>query len=256
MTTHEGMRVLVTAGAGGIGRSIAKALASAGATVHVCDVDLAGLKQLSDEEPRISTSVCDVADHAAVLRMVEHAAVTLGGLDVLVNNAGIAGATASVADLKPEDWEQVLRVNLTGTFLVTQAAIPHLKASAMGSILVISSLAGRFGYANRSAYSASKWGLLGLTKTLSRELGEFGICVNAILPGAVDGPRLQQVLTGRAQITGRSLEQEAAGALANQSLKQFVRPSDIAALAVFLTSAGARAISGQALGVDGDSQMI
>jgi NAD(P)-dependent dehydrogenase (short-subunit alcohol dehydrogenase family) len=256
MTTHKGLRVLVTAGAGGIGRSIAKALAGVGATVHVCDVDLDGLQQLSDEEPGISTSVCDVADHTAVLRMVEHAAATLGGLDVLVNNAGIAGATASVADLRPEDWEQVLRVNLTGTFLVTQAAIPHLKASAMGSIVVISSLAGRFGYANRSAYSASKWGLLGLTKTLSRELGEFGICVNAILPGAVDGPRLQQVLAGRAQITGRSLEQEEAGALANQSLKQFVRSDDIAALAVFLTSSGARAISGQALCVDGDSQMI
>jgi NAD(P)-dependent dehydrogenase (short-subunit alcohol dehydrogenase family) len=137
---------------------------------------------------------------------------------------------------------------------VTQAAIAHLKRSPAASIIVMSSLAGRFGYPNRSPYSTTKWGLIGFTKTLSRELGEFGIRVNAILPGAVEGPRLQQVFAGRASVSGRSAAQEEAAALANQSLKRFVDPADIAAMAVFLASDAGRSISGQMLSIDGDSQ--
>ena len=156
--------------------------------------------------------------------------------------------------MDPQAWEAVLRVNLTGTFTVTQLAIPHLKQSDSGAILVMSSLAGRFGYPNRSPYSTTKWGLIGFTKTLSRELGEFGIRVNAILPGAVEGPRLQQVFQGRAAVSGRTLEQEEAAALANQSIQHFVDPADIAALAVFLASDAARSISGQMIPIDGDSQ--
>jgi NAD(P)-dependent dehydrogenase (short-subunit alcohol dehydrogenase family) len=254
MTTANGQRVLVTAGAGGIGRSIATAFASAGARVHACDIDAQALNDLRAQVPGITTSVCDVADRGAVQRMVEEATDALGGLDVLVNNAGIAGPAASVADMDPEAWEAVLRINLTGTFSVTQAAIPHLKKSAAGSIVVMSSLAGRFGYPNRSPYATTKWGLIGFTKTLSRELGEFGIRVNAILPGAVDGPRLRQVFEGRASITGRSVAEEEAAALANQSIQRFVDPADIAALVVFLASGAARSISGQMIPIDGDSQ--
>ena len=254
MSTLNGKRALVTAGAGGIGRAIAQALAAAGAKVYVCDVDEAALQQLSAALPEVATGVCDVSDRGAVQRMMEDATTTLGGLDVLVNNAGIAGPAASVAELDPEAWEAVLRVNLTGTFMVTQAAIPHLLRSTSGSIVVMSSLAGRFGYPNRSAYATTKWGLIGFTKTLSRELGEFGIRVNAILPGAVDGPRLQQVFAGRASVSGRTPGQEQEAALANQSIKHFVDPADIAALAVFLASDAGRSISGQMIPIDGDSQ--
>lgn len=254
MTTHKAQRVLITAGAGGIGRAMATAFAAAGARVHVCDIDEPALNALRVQLPGVSTSVCDIADRAAVQGMVREAAAVLGGLDVLVNNAGIAGPTASVEDMDPDAWDTVLRVNLTGTFTVTQAAIPYLKQSAAGSIVVMSSLAGRFGYPNRSPYATTKWGLIGFTKTLSRELGEFGIRVNAILPGAVEGPRIQQVLEGRAAASGRSVAQEEAAALANQSLKRFVDPADIAALAVFLASDAGRSISGQMLPIDGDSQ--
>ena len=254
MTTPPTQRVLITAGAGGIGRAIATAFAEAGAKVHVCDIDESALAALRAQLPGVGTSVCDIADRVAVLAMVQEAAAALGGLDVLVNNAGIAGPTASVETLDPDAWDAVLRVNLTGTFSVTQAAIPHLKQSPAGSIIVMSSLAGRGGYPNRSAYSTTKWGLIGFTKTLSRELGEFGIRVNAILPGAVDGPRIQQVLAGRAAVSGRSIEQEEAAALANQSIKHFVDPADIAAMAVFLASKAGRSISGQLLPIDGDSQ--
>jgi len=254
MTTNNVQRVLVTAGAGGIGRAIAMAFVSAGARVHVCDIDASALDALRAQQPGISTSVCDIADRVAVQAMVQQATDTLGGLDVLVNNAGIAGPAASVEDMDPQAWEAVLRVNLTGTFTVTQAAIAHLKRSPAASIIVMSSLAGRFGYPNRSPYSTTKWGLIGFTKTLSRELGEFGIRVNAILPGAVEGPRLQQVFAGRASVSGRSAAQEEAAALANQSLKRFVDPADIAAMAVFLASDAGRSISGQMLSIDGDSQ--
>jgi NAD(P)-dependent dehydrogenase (short-subunit alcohol dehydrogenase family) len=247
-------RVLITAAAGGIGRAIAEAFQDAGAMVFACDIDAAALAELRVQRPGTTTAVCDVADPGAVRQMMAEAAAALGGLDVLVNNAGIAGPTASVAELDLAAWESVLRVNLTGTFLVTQAAIPHLKRSAAGSIIVMSSLAGRFGYPNRSPYATTKWGLIGLTKTLSRELGAFGIRVNALLPGAVQGARIEQVLAGRAAASGRTLDQERAAALANQSIQRFVDPADIAAMAVFLASDAAKSISGQAISLDGDSQ--
>ncbi|SAL02275.1 3-ketoacyl-ACP reductase [Caballeronia calidae] len=254
MTISTTQRVLVTAGASGIGHAITEAFVSAGAKVFVCDIDEAALQRLQEQMPGVVTSVCDIGDRAAAARMVDDAAAALGGIDVLVNNAGIAGPAASVADMDTDAWESVLRVNLTGTFIVTQHAIPHLKQSDAGTIVIMSSLAGRFGYPNRSPYAVTKWGLVGFAKTLARELGEFGVRVNAILPGAVKGPRMQRVLEGRASVSGRSVAEEEASALANQSIKRFVDPADIAALAVFLASSAGRSISGQIIPIDGDSQ--
>lgn len=247
-------RVLVTAGAAGIGRAIAQAFAAGGARVHVCDLDRAALAALSGQIAGVTTSECDIGDRAAVERMVADASAALGGIDVRVNNAGVAGPTAPVDAMDPDAWDAVLRVNLTGTFNVTRHAIPHLKRSGAGVILVMSSLAGRFGYPSRSPYATTKWGLIGFTKTLSRELGEFGIRVNALLPGAVEGPRLQRVFEGRAAASGRSVADEQNAAMANQSIKRFVAPEDIAALAVFLASDSGRSISGQMIPIDGDSQ--
>jgi NAD(P)-dependent dehydrogenase (short-subunit alcohol dehydrogenase family) len=258
MSTQEAnpnlQRVLVTAGATGIGRAIAQAFVASGAKVHVCDINEAALASLHSAMTGVTTSQCDIGNRADVQRMVAEAASSLGGLDVLVNNAGISGPTASVENMDPDAWEAVMNVNLTGTFNVTRRAIPHMKGSRQGSILIMSSLAGRFGYPNRSPYATTKWGLIGFTKTLSRELGDFGIRVNAILPGAVDGARMESVLEGRAVANGRSIAEERAAALANQSLKRFVAPEDIAALAVFLASNAGRSISGQILPIDGDSQ--
>jgi NAD(P)-dependent dehydrogenase (short-subunit alcohol dehydrogenase family) len=186
--------------------------------------------------------------------MVPRGVDALGGLDVLVNNAGIAGPTAPLEDIAPDEWDEVVRVNLTGMFDVTRLAIPHLKQSPAGVIVNISSMAGRFGYANRSPYAATKWGIIGLTKTLSIELGRYGIRANAILPGAVEGPRLRRVFEGRARVSGRSLDEVEHAALANQSLKSLVDPRDVAALAVFLASDAGKSISGQMLPIDGDRQ--
>jgi NAD(P)-dependent dehydrogenase (short-subunit alcohol dehydrogenase family) len=247
-------RVLVTAGASGIGREIVRAFYQGGAAVFVCDVDTSALSELERELPGVRTATCDVGNRADIERMMVAGVAALGGLDVLVNNAGIAGPTATVEHYDPAAWDTVMRVNLTGTFDVTRLAIPHLKRSDAGVIINMSSVAGRFGYANRSAYSASKWGIIGFTKTLAIELGEFGIRANAILPGAVAGQRIERVFEGRAQVSGQTVEQVKANAMASQSIKGLVDPRDIAALAVFLASDSAKAISGQILPIDNDRQ--
>jgi NAD(P)-dependent dehydrogenase (short-subunit alcohol dehydrogenase family) len=247
-------KVLVTAGAAGIGLAIVKAFHATGARVYACDIDAEGLARASALLPGLLTHVCDIGDRDAIATMVADAAARLGGLDVLVNNAGIGGPTRSVQELDPSDWDKVLKVNLTGTFDVTRHAIPHLISSARGAVINMSSAAGRFGYANRSPYSASKWALIGFTKTLSMELGQHGICVNAIAPGAVAGERAERVFQGRAQASGMSIEEVKRAAMAGQSLKALVDPADIAQLAVFLASDAAKSISGQVLPIDGDMQ--
>jgi NAD(P)-dependent dehydrogenase (short-subunit alcohol dehydrogenase family) len=246
-------RVLVTAGAGGIGLAIARAFVATGAQVFVADIDQPALASLAKESPNLHCSVCDLSERGQIERMVPEAIAALGGLDVLVNNAGIGGPTSPVADFDPEAWEAVMRVNLGCTFNVTRLAIPHLKQSKSASIIVMSSAAGRFGYANRSAYSTSKWGLIGFTKTLALELGAFGIRANAILPAAVAGPRMERVLEGRAKLSGRTVEEERLAGLAMQSIKSFVEPTDVAALAVFLASDAGRTISGQMLPIDNNT---
>jgi len=250
----EHQNVLVTAGASGIGREIARAFAASGARVFVSDIDRAGLDALAAEISGLATAVCDIASRSDVASMVTRAAATLGGIDVLVNNAGIPGPTAAVEDVDMDEWERVVDVNLNGTFNVSRLAIPHLKRSAAGSIIMMSSVAGRFGYPHRAAYSTTKWGLIGLTKTLSIELGEHGIRVNAIAPGAVGGPRLERVLEGRAMQSGQSIETVAEAAFYAQSIKGPVDARDVAALAVFLASSSAKMISGATLPIDGDRQ--
>ncbi len=247
-------RVLITAGANGIGRTIVERFLADGARVFVCDVDGAALDRLKAAHPAASTQVCNLLERDTIAPMVARAVAELGGLDVLVNNAGIGGATAPAHELAPEDWDQVMAINLDATFLVTRAAIPALKAAGGGSIIVLSSVAGRFGYPNRIAYATSKWGLIGFTKTLSIELGGDNIRVNALLPGAVDGERFQGVLEGRARVAGRSVEVMLDEALANQSLKHLVDPRHVADLAAFLASPSGRSISGQALSMDCDMQ--
>jgi NAD(P)-dependent dehydrogenase (short-subunit alcohol dehydrogenase family) len=247
-------KVLVTAGASGIGKEIAAAFLSAGDSVYTCDINQAALDAAAHELPGLKTRLCDVGDRKQIESMMADAVSQLGGIDILVNNAGISGPTAPVQDVDPDQWEAVLKVDLTGTFLVTKAAIPHLIASSHGVIVIMSSAAGRFGYPNRSPYSTVKWGLIGFMKTLSMELGIHNIRANAILPGAVDGERIQKVFEGRAKATGRSIDEIKAEAMSNQSLQYLVDPKDIAALAVFLASDAAKSISGQTMSIDGDMQ--
>jgi NAD(P)-dependent dehydrogenase (short-subunit alcohol dehydrogenase family) len=247
-------RVLITAGAAGIGREFARAFTAEGAEVFVCDIDDKALAEIAKEIPGLILSRCDMAKRAEIERMVPEAVAALGGLDVLINNAGIAGLTLPVDEYPPDDWDKVVAVNLTAMFDVCRLAIPHLKRSKAASIINMSSIAGRYGFIHRSPYAATKWGVIGLTKTLAMELGPHGIRANAIAPGAVAGERIKRVFAGRAQISGRSLDEVRAEAMAAQSIKDMVDPKDIAQLAVFLASDAAKSISGQVLPIDNDRQ--
>ena len=252
----HGLRVLVTAGASGIGLATARAFAREGARVFVCDVDQAALGALAGTDPTIGQQVCDVADPAAVARLVANAATALGGLDALVNNAGIAGPTAACEDVALADWERTIAVNLTGQFLCARSAIPLLKQSDNPSIANLSSAAGRFGFPLRTPYAAAKWGVIGLTKSLAIELGGFGVRVNAICPGSVAGPRIDGVFARKATARGVTPEIVRDEALAKTSLRRLVSADDIANAIVFLASPAGANISGQALPVDADTHAL
>ena len=251
----DGQRAVVTAGAQGIGRAITEALVQQGAEVHVCDIDIGALKDVQAALPGVTTSLTDVADEAQVLAMFELVRQRWGALDILVNNAGIAGPTAAIEDTTLAAWQQTIDVNLTGGFLCTRSAVPLMKPGG-GSIVNISSAAGRFGFPLRTPYSASKFGVIGLTQTWAMELGPSGIRVNAILPGIVQGPRQDRVLSAKAESFGITLEAMRVRALERVSLRRMVNAQDIAAQIVFICSPAGANISGQSLSVDGNVETL
>ena len=251
-----GQRALVTAGASGIGRAIVAALLAAGARVHLCDVDEAALGEVAAALPGVTTTRADVADEADVDRLFAAARAALGGLDVLVNNAGIAGPTAPIEEVDPADWRRCLEVDLTGQFLCARLAVPMLKAAGGGAIVNLSSAAGRLGYAFRTPYAAAKWGVIGLTQSLAKELGPHNISVNAILPGIVAGPRIERVIQARADQLGLSYDQMEQQYLEKVSLRRMVTAQEVAGMVVYLVSPLGRAVSGQSLGVCGNVETI
>jgi NAD(P)-dependent dehydrogenase (short-subunit alcohol dehydrogenase family) len=251
-----GQRVLITAGAGGIGLAIARRLAAHGARIFVCDVDDAALAAFGRDFPLAGRIKADVAEEADVDRMFEAVEETLGGLDALVNNAGIAGPTGGVEEIDPADWRRCLEVCLTGQFLCARRAVPMLKAAGGGSIVSMSSAAGRHGYAFRTPYASAKFGVIGFTESLAKELGPANIRVNAILPGIVEGPRMAGVIRARAAqlgITDAEMERQY---LAKVSLRRMVSADDVAAVVAFLLSSAGRNISGQSIGVDGNIEAL
>ncbi len=247
-------RVLITAGANGIGQATARCFAAAGARVHICDIDASALAKAVAGSERVTGTLADVSKPDDVSKLFADVEAQFGGLDVLVNNAGVSGPTAPVAEFDFAAWQAVMDVNLNGTFMVTQQAIPLLKRSDQGSIIIMSSVAGRYGYGNRSAYATSKWGLVGFAKTLALELGPHNITCNSIHPGAVEGERIARVFEGRAALSGRSVQEERELGMENQSIKRFADPADIAELIRFLSGPHARTISGQVFPIDGDSK--
>ncbi len=247
----ENQRVIITAATAGIGRRTAESFLAAGARVHVCDVDESALKALKTARPAIGATVADVADAAQVDRLFDEALANLGGLDVMVNNAGIAGPTGNVEDVTPADWRRTLAVNLDGTYLCCRRAVPVLKKNRSGAIINLSSTAGIFGFARRTPYAAAKWAIVGLTKSLALELGPLGIRVNAICPGAVEGDRIERVIAAEAAASGRPEKQVRIDMVRYSAMKTFVGPQDIANMILFLASSAGARISGQALAVDG-----
>lgn len=244
-------RVLVTGGADGIGRAMATAFAAAGYHVWVTDVNAAALETCPADWRAEKVDVADAAGMAALFGRIE---AGWGGLDVVCANAGIAGPTAPVGDVGWDDWRACVDVTLGGAFLTAKHASRLMQAQGHGAIVFTSSTAGQHGYPNRSPYSAAKWGVIGLMKTLAMELGPQGIRANAITPGAVEGPRMDGVIAREAAAKGMTEEAVRAGYTMGTSLRCFVRAEDVAALAVFLGSDAAERISGQVIAVDGHTE--
>ncbi|HIH2751909.1 SDR family oxidoreductase [Burkholderia aenigmatica] len=259
---YDGLRVLVTGGASGIGLEIADAFAECGARVHVCDASQAAIAALADRPPRaravaIGATLADVSDPAAVEQVFADVSARLGGLDVLVNNAGIAGPTGGIDEIDPVQWEQTVAINLTAQFQFARRAVPLLRDSKHGgAIIALSSVAGRLGYAFRTPYAATKWAVVGLVKSLAIELGPLGIRVNAIQPGIVRGPRMRRVIEARAQQLGVSYDEMEKRYLEKISLRRMTDPAEIAATALFLCSPGGHGITGQAISVCGNVEVL
>jgi NAD(P)-dependent dehydrogenase (short-subunit alcohol dehydrogenase family) len=250
----ERQRVMVTAAGSGIGRAIARAFADAGATVHICDIDEALLQLATADYPEIAAECLDVTDEVALESWFDDVLEDLGGLDVLVNNAGIAGPTAAVEDMDYDAWQRCMAVCLDSQFLACRRAVPVMKDQGAGSIINISSTAGFYGLPYRTPYAAAKWGVIGFTKSLAAEVGRWNIRVNAICPGAVEGARMDRVIAAEAQVAGRSCDLVRADYTEGVSLKRFVKPEEIAAMALFLASPAASMVSGQAIAVDGHTE--
>ena len=177
-----------------------------------------------------------------------------GGVDVLVNNAGIAGPTALVEDVDPEAWRDCLAVGLDSHFLLARAVVPHLKRQRSGAIVTISSTAGLYGYGMRTPYAAAKWAVIGFTKSLAVELGPYGVRANVVAPGSVEGPRMGRVIEAEAAqrgVSDRAVEREY---VEGQSIPRFAQPTEIAEVCAFLASPSASMVNGQVIAVDGHTE--
>jgi NAD(P)-dependent dehydrogenase (short-subunit alcohol dehydrogenase family) len=249
-------RVLVTAGASGIGRAIADLFLDQGAQVHICDVSDTFLADFRSTHPKAGCTKADVSSDSEVKHLFDEIEKSLGGLDILVNNAGIAGPTGGVDEISSEEWRRTLDICLTGQYLCAHHAVPMLKQAGGGAIINLSSAAGRFGYAFRSPYAAAKWGVIGFTQSLAKELGPENIRVNAILPGIVEGPRITGVIQARADQYGVSYAEMEKTYLDRVSMRRMVTAQDVAAAALYLASPAGRNISGQSLGVDANVETL
>lgn len=244
-------RVLITAGASGIGRAMAQAFAAAECSVWVTDVDPVALANVPSDWTQ---SLVDASDEGGVAELFLKIKDLWGGIDVVCANAGIAGPTAQVEDVALSDWQACVSVNLEGAFLAAKYAAPMLKQQTSGALIFTSSTAGIYGFPNRAPYASAKWGIIGLMKTLAMELGPFGIRANAICPGPVEGPRMEGVLNREAAAKGMTRDAVYDGYVAGSSMRTFVQAEDVANMAVFLGSDAAARVSGQVIAVDGHTE--
>jgi NAD(P)-dependent dehydrogenase (short-subunit alcohol dehydrogenase family) len=253
---RPGLRVAISAGASGVGRAISDMLVRHGAKVHICDISDEFIADFAQAYPGHGATRADVSKEADVERFFAEAKASLGGLDALINNAGIAGPTGGIDEIAPEDWRRCIDIDLTGQFLCARLAVPMIRAAGGGAIVCMSSVAGRYGYAFRTPYSAAKWGIIGLTQSLAKELGPDNIRVNAVLPGIVEGPRMFKVIEDRAKQLGVSYAEMEKEYLERVSLRRMVTPHDVAAMVLFLLSPMGENISGQSLSVDGNVESL
>ena len=249
-------KIIISAGASGIGWSTAKICLSKGAVVYICDIDSKSLKKAQKHplyKKKLFTYECDASDEYEVSNFFNKIKKKTKKIDALINNVGIAGPTGTFEKLTSEDWEQTLKVNVISHFYFTKLAIPMLKNNKGGSIINISSTAGIVGFALRSPYAASKWAIIGVTKTLAIELGKFKIRVNAICPGTIKGDRMDRVIKDKAKFLKVSKKIIEKDFLSMTSMNSWVSQEDIGNMCSFLISKDSEKISGQVFPVDGNT---
>jgi NAD(P)-dependent dehydrogenase (short-subunit alcohol dehydrogenase family) len=249
-------RVMITAAADGIGRAIAKAFAADGAKVHICDVNEEALAKFRKEFPFIPAAHVDVRNESQLNAWFDAGLKDLGGIDVLVNNAGIKGPTAPVEGVSLADWRECLEICLDAQFLGAKRVAPLMKAQKSGAIINLSSNAGQHGFGNRTPYAAAKWGVIGLTKSLAIELGPYNVRCNAICPGSVRGDRINRVIEGEAKVRGVPFDVVAAEIVNNQSIARFTEAEEVADLCLYLASPRAAMITGQDIAIDGNVEVF
>ena len=256
MKLLDGQRALITGAGSGIGKVMAQHFEKAGARIWICDADTNNLEQSLKENSDWNGTPCDVSEENQVDQLFKEMSDSFGGLEILVNNAGMAGPTAPVEEIAPDEWRRSVGVNLNGAFYCTRLATPLLKNSPKASIINISSVAGRLGFARRLPYASTKWAMIGFTESLAKELGPSGIRVNALLPGIVEGPRIEGVFQARAKSEGVPYEEVRDRVLNNVSMKRMVSAGDVAEMAVFLCSEAGKNISGQSISVCGNVENL
>lgn len=256
MAQDDRQVVAITGGAGGIGLAIALRLAKAGMRLAVSDIDDDAMRALANEFPDAICAHADVSDDAEVAAFFSRIADEAGRLDVLVANAGIAGPTGRVDEISPADFRRCLDIGLGGQFACAHHAAPMLRAQRGGSIICISSVAGKYGYAYRTPYAAAKHGVIGLAQSLAKELGPDNIRVNAILPGIVEGPRMDGVIADRARAEGVSEAAMRTQYLAKVSMRRMVTAQDVAETVAFLVSPAGANVSGQSIAVDANVETL
>ena len=252
-------KIVISAAADGIGWAIAQACMKNGAMVFITDKDVSALKNISTHELYQKQFFCEVvntSNHDQVEKYFKSIKDKTDTIDALINNVGIAGPTGKIDDLSPNDWQETIDTNINSHFYYTKHTIPLLKNNGNGSIINLSSTAGLFGFPLRSPYAASKWAIIGITKTLAMELGEYNIRVNAICPGSVSGDRMKKVINAKAKSLGISEEEVQKDYESYVSLGTFVDKEDIANMAVFLLSQEAHKITGQVMTVDGHTERM
>jgi NAD(P)-dependent dehydrogenase (short-subunit alcohol dehydrogenase family) len=249
-------KIIISAGASGIGWATTKVCLTKGATVFICDIEkkyLTKAKKHPLNNKKLFVYECDAANEHAVKELFKNILKKTKKLDCLINNVGIAGPTGTIENLKSEDWEKTLKVNVISHFYFTKLAIPMIKRNKGGSIINLSSGAGVMGFPLRSPYAASKWAIIGVTKTLAMELGKFKIRVNAICPGTIKGDRMVRVVRDKSKFLKVSKKQIEKEFISMASMNCWIYEEDIGKMCSFLISNEAERISGQIIGVDGNA---
>ena len=251
----ENLKIVITAGGSGIGSEMAIALSKAGARVIICDKNKELLESLSNKNLNIDVYHVDVSNEAQIKSFFESITDKYQTIDVLVNNAGISGPSAKLEDVSFDDWKETLNVNLDGAFLSAKYVIPLMKENG-GSIINMGSTSSFLGTPLRSAYSATKWGLIGLTKTWAMEYGKNKIKVNAICPSSVNGDRIEKVIKKEAEYRDSTPEKIKSAYLKQTSLNSFIDVEEIVGMLVYLLSPLAKKITGQMLVIDGHTESL